>query len=424
MKPKIGELADKKEEKEINFEQDKEESELVKDLYWAKSVSDIEELGFEYSDEEKKFSCRVCKDADYGEFGFDKEDENYERKIGRKFINLKKSLKRHLLISKAHAAVLLEEEQKREAESKLSNKNMEAGMNLGRLCMKSFIFGRPYTDFETNVYLMKVAGAQVGELNHSHRFPPALRPHVRKVVHKRQVKFLSTPLQQTGHLPPVAGSADKGTYKHRPRHFLGVITVNPGGANFLEPISCGQPVMTGGSSGSDLASSIKSGFDNFKIISQQIESFVFDGVYFHCSVLDHLTPLYNLEAGTVHASWDWMHKTGLVDKHLTKLDKFAWLRNLIDVCHQLFLTFNWGSNYEKFREASASWKLSLKNLTNFSDTRFANSKRKVFKNILMMLGPILSVLEDQVQAASQNRSGLEAANTDVSFDYYYLHSLK
>ena len=53
------------------------------------------------------------------------------------------------------------------------------------------------------------------------------------------------------------------------------------------------------------------------------------------------------------------------------------------------------------------------NLTNFSDTRFANSKRKVFKNILLMLGPIITVLEEQIMVAVRNRSGVEAANTDV-----------
>ena len=136
--------------------------------------------------------------------------------------------------------------------------------------------------------------------------------------------------------------------------------------------------------------------------------------------MDYLEFLYELDKHAVHAAWDWMHRTGIVDRNVTKHDKFAWLRNLIDVCHQLFLTLNWGQNYEKFREASVAWKLTLKNLTNFSDTRFANSKRKVFKNILMMLGPILSVLEDQVQAASQNRSGMEAANSDVSFNYIYV----
>ena len=210
-------------------------------------------------------------------------------------------------------------------------------MILVRLCMKSYIFSRPFQDYGTVIFLMKV-----GELNHSRLFPAAFIPFVRKDVQRRQEKFLSTPLKQTGHLPPLVGSADNGTYKHRSRHFLGVITVNPGGANFLEPISCGQPVVTDGSKGTDLASSIKSGFDSFKIIIKQLESFVFDGVYFHCSVLEHLTHLYDLDPGTVHTSRDWMHKTVLLDKKLTNQDMFDWLRNLLDVCHQIFLTFNWG----------------------------------------------------------------------------------
>ena len=64
---------------------------------------------------------------------------------------------------------------------------------------------------------------------------------------------------------------------------------------------------------------------------------MFNGVCFHCSVLEHLTHLYDLEPGTVHASWDWIHKTGLLDKKLTNQDMFAWLRNLIDVCLEVEL---------------------------------------------------------------------------------------
>ena len=154
---------------------------------------------------------------------------------------------------------------------------------------------------------------------------------------------------------------------------------------------------------------IKEGFECLKISGEQLESFVFDGVYFHCNVLAHLVDLFRLDPKTVLASWDWMHKTGIADKNVTKQDKFGWLRSLIDVCHQIFTTFNWGENYEKFREASAAWKLTLKNLANFSETRYAKSKRKVFINILHQLGPIITVLEDQIKAAEQNRSGLEAA---------------
>ena len=50
---------------------------------------------------------------------------------------------------------------------------------------------------------------------------------------------------------------------------------------------------------------------------------------------------------------------------------------------------------------------------NFSDTRFANSKRKVFKNIHYQFAAIITCLEEQIKAGRQNRSGLEAANTQV-----------
>ena len=75
--------------------------------------------------------------------------------------------------------------------------------------------------------------------------------------------------------------------------------------------------------------------------------------------------------------------------------------------------FNWGSNYEKFREATAAWRLSLSNLLNFSDTRFANSKRKVFKNIHHQFAPIISSLDDKIEAGENNRSGLEASDSKV-----------
>ena len=45
----------------------------------------------------------------------------------------------------------------------------------------------------------------------------------------------------------------------------------PGGNNFLEALTCGQPVVTQGSSGEQLAINMKEGFDSFRITSKQIE---------------------------------------------------------------------------------------------------------------------------------------------------------
>ena len=48
---------------------------------------------------------------------------------------------------------------------------------------------------------------------------------------------------------------------------------------------------------------------------------------------------------------------------------------------------------------------------NFSDTRFANSKRRVFKNILHQFAPIITCLEDQVRNGDDNRANLEEADS-------------
>ena len=148
--------------------------------------------------------------------------------------------------------------------------------------------------------------------------------------------------------------------------------------------------------------------------AKQTESLVFDGVYFHCSVTEHLKQLWEFEdPNSVAVSWDWLHRTGIVDKNITKKKEYVWLKNMIETGHQIFETFNWGNNYEKLRKVSEEWKLKFRSLSNFSETRFANSKRFVFKNILLYLGPIINCLDDWIKAAEENRTNLEASNYKV-----------
>ena len=84
----------------------------------------------------------------------------------------------------------------------------------------------------------------------------------------------------------------------------------PGGTNPLEVLTCGQPVVTQGSSGYGLAKNMKTGFDYVGIHAGQIESGVFHGVYFHCSIEENLGHLYKLKPGKVLFTWDQLHKTG------------------------------------------------------------------------------------------------------------------
>ena len=318
------------------------------------------------------------------------------------FSMLKMSLIRHIQTRKAHSQMIRDKKEQERLASDLKNKNQVAGMNLGRLCMKNYILGRPYSDYENDVLVAKMNGTLVGELNHSEKFPAAFRSSVCEVVHKRVKSYLQTPLKQTGFLPPVCLSADKGTYKHRSRQFLSCLTVMPGGNNLLEPLTCGQPVVTSGSSGLELTkNNMKDGFDDFGISGKQIESAVFDGVYFHCSVDDHLVKLYDINRKHVLFTWDPLHLTGLVDKDISKDRK--WLEDIVENCKEMFQLFNWGANYEKLREATALWRLSLSNLVTFSATRFANSKRKVFKNIHHEFAPIITCLEEQITTGTTSK---------------------
>ena len=391
-------------------------------LHVARSVEDFENIGFKY-DGKSNIVCSVCEPVEAGKAGqapgvffYDRvhglefEDDEF---LPQEFCNLKKSMKRHIRTSKTHSDAVKMEVEKEEDARKLLSKNQRAGMNLGNICMKNYKLGRPYTDYEADVLLLEKSGAIVGELNHSRKFPAAFRSCVKKAVHNRVCKFFSTPLDCTGHLPPLAVSADKATFKHRSRQFLSVVTVIPGGDNLLEVISCGQPVVTAGSSGVELTKNIKSGLDEYNVLGCQIESGVFDGVYFHCSIEEHFDEIYKIEPGSVLYSWDGLHKSGLVDTHLAKKKEFIWLKTITDICVSIFKLFNWGANYEKMVEASALWKLKMVNLVTFSDTRFAKSRRRVYQNIHQQFGPIMTCLEDHIKAADMNRLNLEAADSKV-----------
>lgn len=256
--------------------------------------------------------------------------------------------------------------------------------------------GPPYTDYEDDVLNLKQANAKLGHMNHSRKFPAAFRPHVYAVVKTRLKRFLTRKLSQTGHRPPLALSADKATYKHRSRQFLGGVTISPDGQNLLEVISCGQPIVKEGSTGSALCKTMKSGLDEFGIAGCQIESAVFDGVYFHCSVQKHFNELYGLKENDVLYSYDTLHKSRLVDTHMCKKEEFKWIVDIMHICQQVFHLFNWGSNYEKLVAATALWKLHLKSLVGFSETKFANSRRQVYINLHHEFPAIITRLGEQI----------------------------
>ena len=435
IKLKINEL--KKDNLTKNTEKSSSSGDMVSDpeqesalmvLQCSRSMEDFENIGFEYDQESQKVKCTVCMSDDnqtnndcpitIGVFKYSPLDGlnfNKEEKMSRNFTNLKRSLKRHILKGQGHCFKLKEKMKKEEADLALISKNKIAGLNIGKIAMKNYLQGRPLTDFENDILIMKGAGGVVGDINHSRDFPAKYRKSVCRVINGRIKKFLQTPLKQTGHLPPVAVSADKGTYKGTPRQFCGVVTVNPGGENFIEVLTAGQPVVSEGSTGYQLAVNMKSGFDYIGIRGKQIKSGVFDGVYDHISIEKHLGELYpDMNKVEFLFTHDPLHRTGLEDKHMCNAKgEHKWINAFNEICHQLYVTFSWGASHVKLRDAARSLDIRPRNLVNFSPTRFANSKSKVYQIILDQFPAIMVCLDHYIIEGEKNRSGLTASNKEI-----------
>ena len=67
----------------------------------------------------------------------------------------------------------------------------------------------------------------------------------------------------------------------------------------------------------------------------------------------------------------------------------------------------------KLREAALMSGIRPRNLVNFSETRFANSKRRVYQVLLELFPAIMACLEHYILDGQRNRSGLEASNRDI-----------
>ena len=93
-----------------------------------------------------------------------------------------------------------------------------------------------------------------------------------------------------------------------------------------------------------------------------------------------------------------------------KVKKLQWVSQLCFLCSQLYNRFNMGNYYEKLVAASEDIGIDFFALVNFSDTRFANSKRFVFLNVLRMLPALIRVLETDIARAEANKHQLEASD--------------
>ena len=189
---------------------------VVAKVTLARSIKEIESAGFIFDEKKEELFCSICGTVDSGNndnstdvrhIGVFKHEKqtgmtfNSEENLPDQFRNLKKLVKRHIKQSTTRIKNIQSQIKKQKEAEKAKSKNYEAGMNIGRLCYKLFVKGRPFSEFEKEVLILNQANANVGNLNHSRKFPSAFLSHVFNEIRSRMKQFLTSKLPQTGHRP-------------------------------------------------------------------------------------------------------------------------------------------------------------------------------------------------------------------------------
>ena len=210
-------------------------------IKFAESLQDITERipEFVYSEEEGEVNCEVC--GTKFKYSSDLQQDCTTTKLNRKFINLKKSLRRHCVESSKHQEELKKASAKAMIWEKEENRNKAVGLRLGRWNYYLLRMGRPDTDYTTLIYINKKNGGDIGDINHSFNFVPKFLVSLSAAVQNRIHTHLSTRLLATGCLPPVNVLLDKFTHQHVTRQLVGVTTIVPDSPNLIQALYLGAP---------------------------------------------------------------------------------------------------------------------------------------------------------------------------------------
>ena len=181
----------------------------------------------------------------------------------------------------------------------------------------------------------------------------------------------------------------------------------PGSPNLIGTLYLKSDILMDGKTAQRLSESIVACLEENKIKPSQLSSACVDGLYIKFGVPDILRKSLCVTEGELPFMWDPLHKLGLADKHVSNSGEYPWLTAMTDLCRDLYHHFMWGNNLEQLKKAAEELGVHYKNLSNFSDTRFANSKRGVFLDIFNSLQSIMAVLEADVENMISKLNGTE-----------------
>ena len=287
---------------------------------------------YEYDEDSDKISCLVC-------------EETFEHVGDKMFKSMKYALKRHLKSSNAHATAVRKNSAQERLLSKEDSREKKVGMNLGRLVYFLGKRGKPDEDYPLHIDIIQKAGGDVGDINHSTKFPGKFIQALAKTVEKNVKNHFQTKMKQTGKKPPAKILADKATWKHHTRNIVGIVSVFPDSPKLIQAVYAGAPVCPKGD-GESLRDNTASVTDKF-ISGEQYMGGSVDGATLHCN----FGPLMDEHYGR-QGIWDWdpLHCAGLVDTHMRKDPTFQWLNDMTADISRCNKFFNIGKEFHHFFE--------------------------------------------------------------------------
>ena len=359
--------------------------------------------------------CEICDsddhggDSRHGKFAYDFllgvhfTDNNQPRA----FINLKKSVARHI-VDTAHQQNMNKLGQENEQNQRFQKGQKAIGLIVGTQAYKLLKQCRPYSDFETDMMLLANARVNVGNINHSRKFPSALRPTFAEVMDIRLKNYLSTPLAATSTEPPIGIVADKLTTRRRTGQMFAGIIFSPGMPSLLTPVSLGVEVVSK-HDGDSIAQDTRDMCFKYSLKPDQIAGFGFDGQYFNLNVDEKLREKMPLNESICFV-WDPAHKLQLADKDMrVKHSEMSWIEDMCTVISSINSKFSYGKHYEHALDFADEHGLDLKAPKWFSDTRFAAYAYRVFYHFLENYGILRGVLETTA-AGDDKKTSDEAEN--------------
>lgn len=137
----------------------------------------------------------------------------------RKFINLKKNIKKHIQTA-VHCKSL---QVSREWSKTMVKKNKAAGMVIGKLAYTSLKLDHNMSRFEDLVAIQASMGTPVGEINHSRKFARSFCQSVYNRLLNQLKDDIAEPLASTGRCRPLSLIADKITPDRRSGQVVGLV---------------------------------------------------------------------------------------------------------------------------------------------------------------------------------------------------------